>query len=245
MTIRTPAGEHLYHAPQASVAFPRAGTISGPIVFAGFGITAPELGYDDYAGIDAKGKIVLIFDHEPQESDAKSIFSGKGNTRYAGSFVKVRTAQEHGAVAVLLMPEPNRQHPSNEDRRNRMGATTTQRVSRLPAQALEDSELKIPLDSRLESIGNDIAVGCRADKRPSFMQISHRSRSETSLTDLPGSTASIQIALASSRKATSYNVVGLLLEGSDPKLKEETVVISAHYDHDGPTGDGGMFPGRR
>jgi hypothetical protein len=239
VTIRSPHGEHVYHAPQASVAFPTAGTISGPIVFAGFGITAPELNYDDYSGFDAKGKIVLLFDHEPQESDGKSIFSGKGNTRYAGSFVKVRTAQEHGAVAVLIMPEPNRKHPSAEERRNRMSGTA-QRVVRIPSQALEDSELKIPIVSLSESIGLDLLAA--AGHKAADLHASIDRDLKPASMDLPESTASIKIDLVSSRKAASYNVVGLI-EGSDPKLKDETIIISAHSDHDGPAGDGAIYPG--
>ena len=50
--------------------------MSGPVVFAGYGITASEYGYDDYAGIDVKGKIVLVLRHEPQESEPKSVFEG-------------------------------------------------------------------------------------------------------------------------------------------------------------------------
>ena len=50
--------------------------LSAPVVFAGYGITAPELHYDDYQSIDAQGKIVLVFDHEPQETDPHSIFNG-------------------------------------------------------------------------------------------------------------------------------------------------------------------------
>ena len=239
VTIKTAQGERTYRAPQAAVAFPAAGTISGPIVFAGFGITAPELNYDDYAGLDVKGKIVLIFDHEPQESDPKSIFSGKGNTRYAGAYVKVRTAQQHGAVAVLLIPEPNRRHPSNEQRRNRI-VGTTQPVVSFPTQALQDSELKIPLVNLSESIGGEIlAVAGRSAKE---LQVAiDRDLKPVSMA-LPGATASIQIAIASSRKANSANVVGLL-EGSDPKLKDETIVISAHYDHNGPAGEGAFYPG--
>ena len=239
VTIKTQLGETTYHAPQAAVAFPSAGTISGSIVFAGFGITAPELGYDDYSGIDAKGKVVLIFDHEPQESDPKSVFSGKGNTRYAGSFVKVRTAQEHGAVAVLLMPEPNRKHPSNEERRNRISGTA-QRVARLPSQALEDSELKIPIVNLAESIGAELLAGAGRKAQDLHAAID-RDLKPVSL-DLPGAAASIKVALASSRKASSYNVVGVL-EGSDAKLKNETIIISAHYDHDGPAGENAMYPG--
>lgn len=240
LTIKTAHGEHTYHAPQASVAFPLAGTISGPIVFAGFGITAPELNYDDYAGLDVKGKMVLIFDHEPQESDAKSIFSGKGNTRYAGTFVKVRIAQEHGAVAVLLIPEPNRKHSSNEERRNRI-AGTAQRMARIPSQALADSELKIPLVSLSESIGAELLSTAAGRSAKDLQAAIDRNLKPVSM-ELAGVTASLEIAITSSRQANSYNVVGLL-EGSDPKLKAETVVISAHYDHDGPAGPGGMYPG--
>ena len=51
--------------------------LSGAVVFAGYGITAPEYHYDDYAGLDVKGKFVLVMRHEPQENDEHSIFAGK------------------------------------------------------------------------------------------------------------------------------------------------------------------------
>src|SRR5438270_5681113 len=66
-----------FHAPDAIGNFSNESTVSGPVVFAGYGISAPELGYDDYAGLDAKGKVVLIFNHEPQEMDDASIFNGR------------------------------------------------------------------------------------------------------------------------------------------------------------------------
>ena len=96
-----------FKPPAAQTNFPNEVHINAPVVFAGFGITAPELNYDDYTGIDAKGKIVMIFNHEPQENNADSVFNGKGNTRYANAFYKVRNAQQHGAVAVLTVPDLN------------------------------------------------------------------------------------------------------------------------------------------
>src|SRR6266545_2701621 len=57
--------------------FSAAGKLSGPVVFAGYGITAPEYAYDDYTGLDVKGKLVLVLRHEPQEFDEHSVFSGK------------------------------------------------------------------------------------------------------------------------------------------------------------------------
>src|SRR5579883_2508638 len=57
--------------------FSASGKLAGPVVFVGYGITAPEYGYDDYAGVDAKGKIVLMLRHEPQENDASSVFGAR------------------------------------------------------------------------------------------------------------------------------------------------------------------------
>ena len=78
----------VWHAPEVVGTYKHAVDITAGVVFAGFGITAPELGYDDYATVDARGKVVLIFDHEPQEDDPRSIFNGTGNTRYATTRVK-------------------------------------------------------------------------------------------------------------------------------------------------------------
>ena len=63
-----------------------AGKVSGEVVFAGYGITAPEYNYDDYAGLDAKDKIVIVLRHEPQEFDEKSVFDGKVYTAHSQFF---------------------------------------------------------------------------------------------------------------------------------------------------------------
>src|SRR4051812_17180015 len=98
LTVKRDGKVEKFSFPDAFGSFPRDITTSGAIVFAGYGISAPELDYDDYAGIDVRGKLVLIFDHEPQETDPNSRFNGKGNTLYAGSFMKTLTAQKHGAA---------------------------------------------------------------------------------------------------------------------------------------------------
>lgn len=227
-----------YRAPEASASFPKNFRIGGPIVFAGFGITAPELKYDDYAGLDVKGKVVLIFDHEPQEDNASSVFSGKGNTRYAGTYVKVRNAQEHGAAAVMLMPEPNRKHASNEERRARIPGSA-QRTARLPQQALENGELRIPLVTISEALGKELVAVLGQTANAVHAAIDRDLQPRSAM--LPGVTADIEIVNLETKRAESYNVVGLL-EGTD--LKDETVIISGHYDHDGPAFNlGALFPG--
>ena len=236
--IRRNGVSKTYRAPEASGSFPDNLRVRGPVVFAGFGITAPELGYDDYKGLDVKGKVVLILDHEPQEDNAASIFSGKGNTRYAGTYVKLKNAQEHGAAAVMLMPEPNRKHPSNEERRARIPGSA-QRNARLPQQALQGGEIRIPMVSLSEALGKELvaATGKTASEIHAGIDGDLRPRSAA----LPGVDVDIEIVNAERKVAESYNVVGLL-EGTD--LKDETIVISAHYDHDGPAFNlGALFPG--
>ena len=127
----------VWHAPAVSGAFREKVDLSGGLAFTGYGITAPELSYDDYANVDVRGKVVLVMEHEPQEDDAKSIFNGKGNTRYATSRVKVLNAQRHGAVAVLLMPEPNATHVSTAKRlANVFAGVTAKRLTPIPLQAI-------------------------------------------------------------------------------------------------------------
>lgn len=73
-----------------------------PVMFAGFGITAPEYAYDDYAGIDVKGHAVLVLRGEPDGGDSTK-FRGAGFTRYSSIQYKVANALSHGASAVLVV----------------------------------------------------------------------------------------------------------------------------------------------
>src|SRR5580693_3660595 len=98
-----------------------AGDISGQVVFAGFGITAPEYNYDDYAGLDVKDKIVLLLRHEPQEFDEKSVFEGKVYTAHSQMFSKAANAKFHGAKAVLLVNDVGT-HSGDADDLEKFGA---------------------------------------------------------------------------------------------------------------------------
>lgn len=83
--------------------FSATGTIEGPVVFAGYGITAAEYNYDDYAGLDVRGKIVLLLRHEPQEFDSTSVFEGRVYTEHSQLFSKALNARAHGATAVIYV----------------------------------------------------------------------------------------------------------------------------------------------
>jgi len=74
-----------------------------PLVFAGYGITSRKANYDDYADIDAKGKVVILLRHEPQQNNPHSAFDGTEHSRHAFFSTKVSNAYQHGAVAVILV----------------------------------------------------------------------------------------------------------------------------------------------
>jgi hypothetical protein len=228
LKIRHAGKDEVFRSPDASGQYPEKVDISGGVVFAGFGITAPELGYDDYQGIRAEGKIVIVFDHEPQETDPRSIFNGRGNTRYATIRVKALNAQAHGALAVLLAPEPNRKHPTNQERVAKIG-NAAQNNTHIASEAIVGDELHIPYMSISD------AVTAKLLGTPGDLQ----SQIDRTLTpascDLPGTTVSLHMKNSVAHRKRSFNVAGLL-EGGDPRLRAETVVISGHFDHNGAYG---------
>jgi len=79
-----------------------SGTLGLPLVFVGYGITGKKEGYDDFAGLDVKGKAVVILRHEPQQGDPKSVFDGTRHSAHAPFSRKVSNACEHGAAAVVF-----------------------------------------------------------------------------------------------------------------------------------------------
>ncbi|HEV3200576.1 MAG TPA: M20/M25/M40 family metallo-hydrolase [Bryobacteraceae bacterium] len=236
-----------FHAPDANGNFPTETTAAGPVVFVGYGISAPELGYDDYAGIDVKGKVVLIFNHEPQETDPNSIFNGKGNTRYNNNYYKVLNAQRHGAVAVLTTADPN--HPSQgpgraqaqQGGRGAQAATGRgqQQRPRIPTEALADGGTTIPSFAISAKLAADLFAA--AGKTSADVQTAIDSKPSPMSFAVPDTRVELHAAVAERRQANSYNVAGLL-EGSDPALKAETIVFSGHFDHDG-IAPNGIFHG--
>jgi Zn-dependent M28 family amino/carboxypeptidase len=212
--------------------------LTAPLVFAGYGITVPglgpDLGYDDYRGIDAKGKIALVFDHEPQEDDPSSVFNGAGNTRHATSRVKALNAQAHGALAVIVMPEPNRKHLSNAERAKRIGGSVT-RVPSIPVQARADDELHIPILSLTDPVTKALFAAAGLDASALQAAIDH----DLAPHGAAMATAPLHVHLENTerRHGMSYNVAAIL-PGSDPKLAGETLIVSGHHDHDGSAMNG-------
>lgn len=230
-----------FSTPDATITYPNEAQVSGPVVFAGYGITATELNYDDYKGIDTRGKVVLIFNHEPQEFDANSVFNGTGNTRYNNLTSKLWNARRHGAIAVLTMADPNHpapaQAPAAQGGRGGRGQQAAR--PRIPAESLAEGGPGIPSAALSAQLAAQFFGA--AGKTAAEVQNAIDSKLTPASFDVPNTTAALRIVIAERKRANSYNVAGLI-EGSDPALKAETIVFSGHFDHDG-TGPAGIYHG--
>jgi hypothetical protein len=198
-----------------------------PIVFAGYGITAKDesrkLDYDDYAGIDAQGKAVLILRREPQDEDENSPFAGRQTSRFATFQHKVSNAYQHGATAVLLVNDRLAVKGGKDDLL-RFDAAGGQPVSRLPVAMLTRDFVNRLLAAAGQPSLETLEEQIDSDLKP-------RSR------ELKDWSVSAQVVI-NRNDITTKNVVGVL-EGAGPHA-DETVVIGAHYDH---LGHGGLFSG--
>ena len=244
LVVRHGDKSETYRAPDATANFANEVAVSGQVVFAGYGISAPELGYDDYAGLDVTGKVVLIFGHEPQENDEQSIFNGKGNTRYANATYKALNAQRHGAIGILSMTDPNN-HTGGAGRGGRGGAQAqaqgqlAQTRPRIPSEALAEGGPAIPTFTISAQIADGLFAA--AGKKAGDVQTAIDAGPRPMSFEVPDTRAELRPVLSERRRANSYNVVGLL-EGSDPTLQAETVIFSGHFDHDG-IAPNGIFHG--
>ncbi|HWP84058.1 MAG TPA: M28 family peptidase [Terriglobia bacterium] len=205
--------------------FSASGRVTAEVAFVGYGITAPEYNYDDYAGLDVKGKIVLALRHEPQENDEDSVFRGRQTTRHAEFLNKAINARNHGAVALILVNDPVNHAPS-DDRLVPFGRSGGPGDSGIPAIHVKQEvavswarQAGKSLEELQRSIDRDLS-------RQSFLfPPSFRLTVQTDVVQLT---------------STLRNVVGVL-RGSDPRLRDQYIVIGAHYDHLGTGEQGGSM----
>lgn len=195
-----------------------------PVVFAGYGLSAPDAGYDDYAGLDVKGKAVLIFSHEPQERDRNSRLNGARPMPQTTIDGKAGAALNRGARALIVVGDPS--HPSDEADYTIFEHDADAEDTAIPVLRVRRAEM-VPL---LDAFGLDrVAREIDADLRP---------RSQP----LPGLAVDYVEHLAKNRR-TVRNIVGIL-RGSDAAKASEAIVIGAHYDHVGVGGRLSVSPDR-
>jgi len=204
------------------IAFSDTADFQGPLVFAGYGITAPEYKYDDYANIDATDKIVVVFGHEPQEVEANSVFAGTEFTPYASYINKAINARMHGAKGIVFITDPSHDY---ED----VGPATRREDSGdvgLPAIHAKRG----PILAAFQAAGKNLVDAKAAiDKDLSAQSF-----------ELPNVRVRIATEVIRTRK-TVRNVMASL-PGADPERAKQWIVLGGHYDHLGLGGTSSLAP---
>jgi hypothetical protein len=196
------------------------GVAEGEVVFVGYGITAPALGHDDYAGLDVKGKIVLVVSGDPGITDPASPFRKPDAYHFSEHTHKVINAREHGAKGILLVT-----HPAAAGEALPALAGISQSASILAGFVTRSAADALLAPSGLSLVDHVRETEPARRARPSAP---------------PGVRVRLEIALVRER-GTATNVVGVL-PGTDARLRDEAVVIGAHYDHLGRGGEGSLAP---
>ena len=202
---------------QSKVAF------DAPVVFAGYGINAPDERWDDFKGADLKGKLVIMMVNDPQPTAAEpNRFAGKSLTWYGRWVYKYEEALRQGAAGVLLIH-------------------TTESASypwSVPANGFGHERFS------LAGSGNAMEGWLQEDTARALFKAAGqdldtlRAQAETRDFKPVALDATVHVKLDSAiRKVEQYNVAGIV-PGTDPKLKDQAVIYSAHWDHLGKDDDG-------
>ncbi|MBI1851277.1 MAG: M20/M25/M40 family metallo-hydrolase [Planctomycetes bacterium] len=198
----------------------RSVAADGDLVFVGYGVVAPEYQWDDYKGVDVKGKFLLMLVSDPPSpTNDATFFGGKALTYYGRWTYKYEIANRLGAAGVLLVHTTASASYGWEVVRNSWARERPFVKLEPGAPALRAAGWLTQEMSRklLASVGQDLDRLFEAAAKPDFHPIPL------------GVTVSSRVT-QKVREIHTQNVVGRML-GSDPKLRDEAVVICAHYDH--------------
>ena len=226
---RRRAGQDFY-----PLRFSSTGSVTAEVVFAGFGITSPERKYDDFAGGALKGKIALVVDHEPGERDPNSPFDGVVTAQAANPLLKALAAQEHGAVGILFVDDVHN-HPGEANFEAGARNYWPEQPPRIESFALAGWMEKVRIPAA--QISPALAAQLLADSGRSLEELSRASETERGITPVATTGARVALTTAVDRHVVPDRNVLAAIEGADPKLKDEWVIVCAHIDHNGADGN--------
>lgn len=202
-------------------------TLTAPVVFAGYGVTAPEIGHDDYAGLDVKGKIVAVLVGAPSKlaSEPRAYYSGDS---------KSKNAADHGAVGMVALLTP-------DDAKRFPWSAVVANSSRPSLTWMKADGTPGTTEPRLRG-GGLFSVEGAAKLFGAAPVTYEQAVADAAAGKAGGVPLNVELTLTSTathRRTSTPNVVARL-EGSDPALAKTSVVLTAHLDHTGvaATGDG-------
>jgi Zn-dependent M28 family amino/carboxypeptidase len=197
------------------------------VVFVGYGIVAPEYGWDDYKDVDVRGKILLMLIGDPPIPDSKDpskldkkMFKGKAMTYYGRWTYKYEIAAQKGAAAAIIVHETQPAAYPWQVVRSSWGKENFE---------LDNPNKNMDAISARSWITLDVAKKIVADCGQDFEALKKTAVTKDFRPVTLNAKAGIQIK-QQIREFKSHNVIGKL-EGSDAKLKDEYVIYTAHWDH--------------
>jgi len=191
--------------------------VDADIVFVGYGVEAPEYKWDDYKGTDVKGKVLLMLVNEPLSSDV-NFFKGKALTYYGRWTYKYEEAARKGAVGAILIHETTMaSYPWDVVRNSNSGEKSYLKLDGTPKLKVASwIQLKVAKDL-MASSGVDFNKLFNDAQSTNFHPVTLPTR--------------LKAHMVSKLRPFESNNVLAMVQGSDPTLKEEAVLYSAHYDH--------------
>jgi hypothetical protein len=231
MAIDFPIGEDW-----TPLGFSSNARVEGPVVFVGFGITAADQNYDDYKGLDVKDKVAFALSGTPDGDNPHSRFTRAGELRF-----KAAAARAAGARALVVIASEEK---FTDDKLSRLRYDNTGGDAGLPVLVISRQAAAKILDlsgpAQLKEVEEKYPKWRAEATTPQGEQTRLREYDFLleSLKLPPHPLLNITTDIARTN-APASNVVGVF-EGSDPKLKDEVIVIGAHYDHLGRGGEGSL-----
>ena len=214
------------------------GSVTAPLIFAGYGITAPGENYDDYRELSASQKIVIVIRHEPRMTNLSSPLNKLLNSNHSENFEKIINAQKHGATGVILVPDMTNHSKKRKFSRRAKLAWPENSSQKIYTLKTWTEQIQIPVLFSSAKFANRLLKSSKKKLDKIQQKIDQQNRPNSF--ELLGVKATIEINLTqeeiSARNALAY------LPGSDPTLKDEVVIISAHFDHIG-SHNGNIFNG--
>jgi len=226
-TVELELGKHF-----TVLGFGSTGKVAAPVVFVGYGVTAPEHQYDDYAGLDVAGKIVVVLRNVPRQSAREGLVfpANEGQiNRHARMDSKASNAEVHKAAAVIFVNE------------NQNVAQGTDALRSFNETAQSFDPIGIPVLHVRRSLINSLIRSQTGRDLSALEQEIDRNVKPSSF-PLDGWTAELETKVEKS--ITPVKNVVAVAEGSGP-LADETIVIGAHYDHLGRGERGSLAAGSK
>jgi hypothetical protein len=201
-------------------ASPNGEAKNAEVVFAGYGIVAPDRSFDDYAGLNVQGRVVLVFDGNPESDNPRSSFA-----RFS-IHAKAKIAKDKGALGLLVI---SNEKEFEKEKLAQLKYDPTVGELALPTFVISKNTGFNMLGTNEDGM-NTIAgfIGMKKDTPGA----------KVNLPAFPKSVVGFNVDLVK-KQTNAYNVIGVL-EGTDPVLKGEAIVIGAHYDHLGRGGRGSL-----